>query len=238
MKYCIKCKVNVNTDTNKCPLCSMDISVPGENETSDDGKDTLPIDARESFGKYPPLGAGPAYRYNFIMRLFLLLSVVIGSTSLLINIMIFSGVLWSFVVVGTILFLWATVAYPLLLKRNIGHIIIVDAISASIYMFIIEIVTQTRGWGLTYVTPFLLIGSTVIITSIILMKRLKWREYAVYQTVMVILGFLPIIFCVSGLVSVAWPSIISAFYSFLTFMGMYIFAHKKYENELKRRFHF
>ena len=215
----------------------MDISDREENEARCADRDMPHNEEQGDCGKYPPLEAGPSYKYNFTTRLFILLSIVIGSTSLLINIMTYSGVLWSFVVVGTILFLWVTVAYPILLKRNIGHIIIVDSICASVYMFIIEIVTQTRGWGLTYVTPFLLIGSTVIITSIILMKRLKWREYAIYQTVMVILGFLPIIFCISGLVSVAWPSIVSAFYSFLTFTGMYIFAHKKYENELKKRFH-
>jgi len=215
----------------------MDISEDNAAQGGNTESESSGAEAGEDCRIYPPLEPVPNSRYNFVLRLLILLSIVTASTSLLINIMTYRGVLWSFIVTGTIMFLWATVAYPLLMKRSIGHIIIVDAVSASLYMFIIEIVTQTRGWGLTYVTPFLLIGSTVIITSIILMKRLQWREYTVYQTVMVILGFLPVIFSVSGLVAVSWPSIASAFYSFLTFTGMYVFGHKKYRNELKKRFH-
>lgn len=238
MKYCSKCKVKINTDQNRCPLCSMDISRPIDEEDSGTLEAELTEDSpAPAGGGYPPMQVQQAHKYNFVVRLFILLSVVGGSTCVLINIMTFSGVLWSVIVVGTILFAWATVGYPIIFKRNIGHIIIVDAVSASLYMFIIELITREKGWGLTYVTPFLLIGATAMITSIILAKRLKWREYTIYQTVMVILGFLPVFFCILGLVSVAWPSIVSAFYSFLTVTGMYIFGHRKYGNELKKRFH-
>ena len=67
---------------------------------------------------------------------------------------------------------------------------------------------------------------------------MKWREYALYQFITIILGVLPVISVAARLVTTTWPSIVSAFYSGVTLLGMFIFADKKYKNELIKRFHF
>jgi len=176
-------------------------------------------------------------RHNLTFRVLLIISIAITLICLLVNIINYSGVLWSLYIIGTILYLWITVAYPLFIKRKIGHIIVITAISSSIYLYLLELGTRMKGWGLSYATPFLFIASTFMITLIILLRRLKWREYSTYQTIMIILGLLPIIFCITGLVDPIWPSILSAVYSLLTLSGMLIFVNKKYKNELIRRFH-
>ena len=145
--------------------------------------------------------------------------------------------LWSLIVIGSILCLWMVILYPCHRRRKVGHIIIIDAISISILLYLIQIATHTKGWGLDFVIPFLLIAATSVITFIIILKKMKWVEYSVYQFIMVILGLLPLIICISGLASTTWPSIVSAFYSILTLTGMFIFADKKYKNELTKRFH-
>ena len=234
MKYCCKCNVKVNTGLQKCPLCSMILSDDQSSCISEASPHSMNEANTEN---YPKSETGIADKYNFVFRLFFFISVVIGSTCLLINLLTFSGVLWSMYVIGTMLYLWVTVAYPLFVKRKIGHIIVITTLSTSIYLYSLELATRTKGWGLSYVTPFLFIAATLMITFIILLRRLKWREYSVYQTIMVFLGFLPVIFWVTGLVSPIWPSVLSAFYSFLTLTGMFIFADKKYKNELIKRFH-
>ena len=233
MKYCCKCNVKVNTDMQKCPLCSMVLSVCKTSDNNPVPLSTCDVDVE----KYPKPDAGVADKYNFVFRLLFFITVVIGSTCLLINLLYYSGVLWSLYVIGTMLYLWITVAYPLFVKRKIGHIIVITTLSTSIYLYSLELATRTSGWGLSYVTPFLFIAATLMITFIIFLRRLKWREYSIYQTIMVILGFLPVVFCITGLVTPIWPSVLSAFYSFLTLAGMFIFADKKYKNELIKRFH-
>ncbi len=230
MKYCERCKVKVDTDLKKCPLCSAVLTYDGR---PDDGN-ALP-EAGNS--KYPAVITETVSKYNFVFRLFLFISVVIASTCLLINILTYRGILWSAYVAGTLLYVWIVIAYPIFKKRKLGQIIVLDTIATAIYVYSLELATKTKGWGLTYVTPFLFIASTLFITFVILLKRLKWREYTVYQTVMVIMGFLPVIFCATGLVTAIWPSIFSAFYSFITLMGMFIFGDKKYKDELIKRFH-
>ncbi len=231
MKYCGKCKLKIDTNEPKCPLCSAVLTDSGV-LCDRDSEGNKP--ATE---KYPKPEKEAIYRYNFVLRLLVFISVVITSTCLLINILTFNGVLWSAYVAGTLLYAWITVAYPVFKKRKIGQIIVINTISTAIYVYSLELATETQGWGLTYVTPFLFIASTLLITFIILLKRLKWREYTVYQTIMVIMGFLPVIFCAAGLVTSIWPSVLSAFYSFLTVIGMFIFGDKKYKDELIKRFH-
>lgn len=237
MKYCEKCNVKVNTSSQKCPLCSMLLT----RDSADDAKEGActcwqSTDATD-MANYPEPEEGNSRRYNFVLRLVLFISVVIGSSALLINFMTYSGNMWSLYVVGTLLYVWIAIVYPLFSKKKIGRIIVLNAIVTSVYVFALELATQTKGWGLTYVTPFIFITATLMITFIIFLKRLKWREYTIYQTIMVIMGFLPILFCVTGLVTSVWPSILSAFYSLLTLAGMFIFADKKYKDELIKRFH-
>lgn len=237
MKYCEKCNVKVNTDSQKCPLCSMLLTAESDADTDRIAcTSPNPAEAADK-AKYPEPEEGNIRRYNFLFRFVLFISVVIGSSCLLINFLTYSGYLWSLYVVGTLMYIWIAIVYPLFSKKKIGRIIVLDSIVTSIYVFALELGTQTQGWGLTYVTPFIFITATLMITFIIFLKRLKWREYTIYQTIMVIMGFLPIVFCVTGLVTSVWPSILSAFYSFLTLAGMFIFADKKYKDELIKRFH-
>lgn len=259
MKYCEKCKVKVDMDIIKCPLCSAVLEGMDGSEDAQGGALKRVADGKEPDGttdqksgspsgkaddgakarnsRYPAAPAEIAGKYNLVLRLLLFISVVIASTCLMVNILTFNGVLWSAYVAGTLLYVWITVAYPIFTKRTLGQIIVINTIATAIYVYSLELATKTQGWGLTYVTPFLFIASTLFITFVILLKRLKWREYAVYQTILVIMGFLPVIFCAAGLVTAIWPSIFSAFYSFLTVTGMFIFGDKKYKDELIKRFH-
>jgi hypothetical protein len=177
-------------------------------------------------------------KYNLALRILLFISIVAASTCLLLNLLVYEGMLWSLLVAGGIGFFWAALIYPLAARKNIGHHILVDAVAACIFFVVAQFVIGTKGWSLDYVVPFLFIAATTFISLVILIKRMKWREYAMYQLITIILGVLPVISVIAGLVTTAWPSIVSAFYSFLTLIGMFIFKDKKYKNELIKRFHF
>lgn len=237
MKYCSKCQVKVSTDLKKCPLCSI-VLLDLKTQIFDEHNPECGLsDTYEESSNYPKSEIDVRDRYNLVFRLYLFISIVISSTSLLVNLLTYKGVLWSLYIIGTILYLWITVAYPVFVKRKIGQIIVINAISTSIYLYLLELGTISKGWGLSYAIPFLFIAATLMITFIILLRRLKWKEYSTYQTIMVILGFLPVFFCITGLVTPIWPSVLSAFYSLLTLTGMFIFADKKYKDELIKRFH-
>lgn len=232
MKYCRKCGLSVYTKEDSCPLCASLLDESGgAAKIADNGQaDDTVIDI------YPKSDEGR--KYNFKIRLFLFLTILVASSCLLINILEYRGILWSLIIIGGIGFFWAALIYPFAVRKNIGHHITVDAVCACLFFIVAQIVIKTKGWSLDYVIPFLFIAAMTIISLIIFIKKMKWREYAMYQFVAIFLGLLPVISVISGLVMIRWPSIVSAFYSFITFLGMIIFADKKYKNELIKRFHF
>lgn len=235
MKYCKKCRLSVRTCDDFCPLCAT--ALTGTACGNDPQETERPDNCVEIVSNAYPKTAAKR-QYNFIVRLLLFISVVGASLCLLINILAYNGILWSFMVIGGIAFFWAALIYPFLVRKNIGHYIAVDAVCACLYFIMAQFVTHTTGWSLDYVIPFLFIAATTFITVVILIKRMSWREYALYQFITIFLGLLPIISAATGLVTIVWPSIASAFYSFIILMGMIIFADKKYKNELIKRFHF
>ncbi|NLA86704.1 MAG: hypothetical protein GX847_05355 [Clostridiales bacterium] len=229
MKYCRKCALSVNTAYEFCPLCASQLTDVQISEAAPAGEDA-------SEDVYPRYHG--EIKYNLALRLLLFISIVGASTSLLINLLLYNGVLWSLLVAGGIGIFWAAVIYPISARRNLGHHITVDAIAACVFFVVAQFVIGVKGWSLDYVVPFLFIAATTFISLVILIKRMKWREYAMYQFITILLGILPVISVIAGLVTTAWPSIVSAFYSFMTLLGMFIFADKKYKNELIKRFHF
>lgn len=235
MKYCKKCKLSVQTHKTTCPLCFATLTdvpkVEGEDLQTAEKEDTQPS------GSYPPGNELSAYRYNFVLRFLFFISIVLISSAVLVNILTYNGSLWFLLILAGILYLWAAIAYPIFAKKSIGHIIVIEALSTSLILYFIQYATNTKGWALEYAMPFIFAGATLFITFIIFLKRMKWRQYTVYQMTMMLLGFIPILFCIFGLVQLIWPSLVSALYSCLTLVGMFVFADKKYENEIIKRFH-
>jgi len=72
---------------------------------------------------------------------------------------------------------------------------------------------------------------------ITLRRRMSWRSYVGFILSMIFIGFVPVLLYIIGIVTVLWPSIITALYSFLTFVGMLIFSDTTFKSELLRRFH-
>lgn len=234
MKYCRKCALSVNTKYEFCPLCASQLTNSKSGEAAPKLVETSSAEAAEDL--YPHYTV--EIKYNMLLRLLLFISVVGASACLLINLLTYQGMLWSLLVAGGIGFFWAALIYPLTVRKNIGHHITIIALAAFIFFVVAQFVVGTKGWSLDYVVPFLFIAATTFISLVIFIKRMKWREYALYQFITIILGLLPVISVIAQLVTTAWPSIVSAFYSFVTLLGMIIFADKKYKNELIKRFHF
>jgi hypothetical protein len=228
MKYCKKCAVSVNTRHDYCPLCAAGLFDNGGADTG-----TLMPDGGEL---YP--SDGESQTYNLTLRIFAFITLAGVLTCVLINILTYTGMLWSLLVAAGTAFLWAAVGYPFIARKNIGHHILIDAVAACVFFVVAQFVIKTKGWSLDYVVPFLFIAATTLISFVILVKRMKWREYAVYQFMTIVLGVLPVVSVIAGLVEIRWPSIVSAFYSFITLLGMFIFGDKKYKSELIKRFHF
>lgn len=225
MKYCSNCKVSVNSSKVYCPLCCSNLSV---------------IDEQDCEDYYPDLESETRLKSkaDFTYRLLLFLSIVSVSLCLFINFMMWSGVLWSLIIFLGISLLWEIVAFSILGRNNPGLKVVCNMIVLSVTLTSLDAVTGWHQWSINLVLPFIIIASTLTITIILYKKRTKWREFMIYQLIITINGLIPGILYLCGFVKIFWPVGTSLLYALLTIIGIWIFADKQLENELKKRFHF
>jgi hypothetical protein len=221
MKYCKKCDVYIQENNRKCPLCFSSLTdIEGENYPA--GYPNL----KEYFKKY-----------NMIFRFFLFFSITGSLVCLLFNLMFWSGILWSLIVITGMILLWETIRLMILSKKNVGLKVISQALVVLTLMITIDAVTGWKQWSIGIVAPIVILVSTCAMSIVLYINRTKWREYMLYQFIITINGFIPVILYWCGLTKFIWPAAVGALYSMITLTGMLIFADKQFKNELNKRFH-
>lgn len=224
MKACEACRVQVRTNSRRCPLCyGALVDVDGAVEAP---RYPVPDDAWDV----------PA-SYNLAIRILVFASVVLTGVAVLLNALLWRGSPWCLYVVGGVLFTWLLVKYVILGRVNIARRLTVLVLGSAAFAVLIE---QLAGYfgAVDYVLPFLFTAATTAITLILAIRHMRWQAYVIYQLITAVLGCVPLVLYFVRVATVAWPSIASAAYSFITLIGMFIFADRRYKNELARRFHF
>ncbi len=224
MNKCKQCGVFLDEGLIKCPLCHR--------AAGEDG-----ADSENSW--YPDYRAATnVIRLSLFKRVFLFAAIIVISTCMLIN--LFTGIEnpWFLFVVCPVLYLLLLVINTILSKTHAGAKILFQVMGISCLLFIIDLLSGYYRWSVNIAVPFLFIAGTILITVIILKKRMLWSEYIGYVIAMIFLGFLPVLLYITGISDKLWASAVSALYSLLTIAGMLLFSNKSFKNELVRRFHF
>jgi len=221
MKYCKKCNLSVNSPVARCPLCYATLTA----------KDTNPEPLA-----YPALHQ--AARYNIILRILLFLSLSVSIVCFTINVLTFKKLWWSLVVTANIVYLWITIGTALRKHSKIGFNIMIQGISLGVLVLLMDRLFDTHvNWAFNYALPFLFFSATLAITIIVIVKRMAIRDFILYFILTALLGFIPLLLMLFGLVTVLWPSLAAALYSALALVSLFIFADNATKIELKKRFH-
>lgn len=185
---------------------------------------------------YPPL-LKQAEQYNLIKRTLLMLSFTVALVCVTINFFASPQNWWSLIVLGNILYMWIAIGTMVRKRSKLGYNILMQAISLSAVLILIDYRTGWRGWAVNYVFPFLLMTAILSITVVIIVRRVDSSHFILYLFLMALIGFLPIALWAVGWAEVLWPALVSALYSALSIIGMFIFADRSTKQELKKRFH-
>ncbi len=221
---CKYCRVQVDDQHETCPLCAT----------------PLGQEARESATQYPGYHKREHVARNFtIPKLFLFLSIIAGTVSLLINLCtlsLYPG-LWSLLVIGSLVFVW--IVYRTIFSKNLvwGGKILFLFLSLSGLLIGIDGYTGFGQWSTTYVIPFLTIALTFLMTLIAITKKGRYEEYMGFLLSTFFISLCPVLFCVFSLASALWASMATITYSFLTIVGLVLFSEQKFKTEIKKRFH-
>jgi|GEM_PF-2400211 len=221
MKYCDDCEVSVHPGYARCPLCHKDLG-PAEGD--------LP---------YPRVKATTYEKKHLTKRMKVLIALTIFALGVcvLVNLVIWQGVLWSMLVVGPALYAWLLVAGTLLTPWQKGAKVLMQLAGIAALLIAIERVTPAHTWAHNYVIPFLIISAIIMEIYYTYENRIRWRENLVYAVFAIFIGFAPLALWLAGVIVVWWPAVICAFMAAFTLIGMRLFAVRQLKSEMVKRFH-
>ena len=164
-------------------------------------------------------------------------SVLVIITSLVVDIWRETLISWSLLSVSVVLYSWTIIYHAIKNNVHIASKILVQAISGGIFILLIDIFFGYEGWSVNYVIPQVFMLANVVIFILMMINRMKWRDYVFYQMVMTLLGIVPIFLILFGWITMPFMGILSVVLSLAILIGTFVFGDKTVKGELIRRFH-
>lgn len=219
MNKCRDCNIEVIRGSYICPLCFKKVGEKSENT---------------SYPKYKE-----KIKDRTVFNIFLFLSFAVTIICFIINIMTFKNYKypWSLFIFLIIVYLWILIRNTILSKMNGGAKILIQAFCISIITVIVDLNTSRIHWSVNYCIPFIISGAALLITLLVIIKKMLWNEYIGYLLALLFLCFVPIILYLFKIITVLWPSVVAATFAILTFISLMIFSNKKFKVEFESRFH-
>lgn len=224
MKRCPSCKINIDTNRKTCPLC-YDILEDLDNEELE--KPTYPLYVVKK------------NKGNWFLKSVIFICILTTLLTLMINLVTRKDGerLWFPYVAASMLYVFILIRNCILSKNNTAFKILVQMLSISLLVYIIDYFSGYKGWSINYVIPMLSAASSFTIVIVLLAKKVKYSEYIFCLISSLILGMVPFILWIFKQVWVLWPSLVAASFSLVVFLGIIIFADKATKEEFKKRFH-
>ncbi len=219
MKYCNNCKVEVVGIRKNCPLCQEAL------------KGDKPQD--EVF----PQVMFIYKEHSLFFKILLLVSIIVGSTTVALNILLNEWGAWSLFVLGGLGSVWASLITAINKRNNIPKNIVYQVMIISVIAIIWDLLTGWRSWSISYVIPFVCFFAMISMAVISKVLKLYIEDYILYIIIDGLFGIIPIIFIFTGGLSVIYPSLICIVTSIISLSTILIFEDKKLLAEIKRRLH-
>lgn len=176
-------------------------------------------------------------RLMLISRIYLFCAIITGIVLFWIDLQTESKIWWSVIAVAALVLVYLILRYAILGKSGYRSKIILLSVMIILYTISIDLVIGYKGWSVDYVLPggILLVDAFIIFCMIF--NHRNWQSYIMWQIMMVILSFIPIVLFFTGLEHNPYMAFIPLAVSFLIFLGTMIIGDRKARTELKRRFH-
>lgn len=220
--FCKECKVNVDYQTDICPLCGAKIS--------DKILKNNIFPKRDASFRFP-------LKYSFT-RYYLLLTASIFLIVLLINLLTSSEIMWAFIVGGGLLYIYALIKYAILSPVGSPFKLLIHVITLSLLLWLIQYsISPNQHWAYNYVIPLVLFANTLVMWTFTLIHHIRRASYAVNLIIMSVLNIIPLFFYNFGLSKVLWPVLLTSVFSIITLFVVYNVFGKLLLSEIKKLFH-
>ena len=227
MKYCKKCHTYYHHDIKLCDVC-------GRSLVETDFKSKLVTQG------YPEVKVLKETS-RFIMKIFSMISIGISVLLVVVNWMTYSDypMLWSLLVIGPIAYAWLLLFQVVISKHDYPTKVVRQVFFISLILIAVDFFTEFRSWSLTYVIPFMLAATTLILPIMIASNPVKYYLHVRTLLFLVILNLsISILAFTTNLWidTATWTAVMSGFSGVFLLLSMFVFARKTTWNELVKIF--
>lgn len=218
MSKCLKCDVEVNSVTNRCPLCNSELKKWKE-------EDSL----------YP--NRVSAIQRLFIKKIILLVALICCVAVGLLNFFLTPDMKWSVFVIIQIL-LTCKILSKIIAGRNrvLKSIFVVNFLVCGLSVFW-DIYIGFNGWSLDYVLPSLCITYGIFALILRIVNYFAFRENSSYIYFNVALGFVPLILLDLGYIKLDILAYLSGLSALLNLIILIIFDWSDLKNYIVKKLH-
>lgn len=220
MRYCTKCKMKVENELKRCPLCG---------EILDKVEIEVVRDYPKRFAKK---------RRIPIRKLIVFMAMVIVSYSFIIGIFQDCNWNWIFIIICSTIYFSISVIIGLRAKKNIGPNILTHVLGGTVFSIILDYLLGYQGWALNLVFPLALMTGTSVFSLLIILRPRLFADFASYQLLMGGIGLFLLLLVYFDLISFPYVAVVAGYYSLITCLGMFVFADRKLIHEIKKKFHY
>lgn len=178
---------------------------------------------REGWRKLIPLFYG----------LMLFISAVLGIT----NYVTYSGSMWSVIAIGLMAYTVLTVRYSIIRHANLAGKLVVQTLAAEIFLVAVDCSRGYGGWSVNYGIPSTILFADLSVVFLILVNRLNWQSYFMYQIAITFFSFIPLFLWAGGILTRPFLALLTTAVTVAVLAATIALGDRSVKTELKRRFH-
>ncbi|WP_349946950.1 DUF6320 domain-containing protein [Lacrimispora sp. BS-2] len=193
-------------------------------------------DNRDNLGMYPQIRYDRK-RLKKLAFIFYGLLFLVGAVLGLINYATYSGSMWSIIAIGLMAYTALTVEYSILRHANLASKILLQTVAAQVLLVALDHSTGYNGWSVNYGIPSTILFADLSVVFLILVNRMNWQSYFMYQIAVTVFSFIPLILWATGLLTRPLLALITVTVTVIILAVTILLGDRSVKTELKRRFH-
>jgi hypothetical protein len=220
MRYCKTCHVSYDTDISKCILC-------------EGGLEHIDGTALSTYHFTPYVKKKNPSRFR---SLFLFLAGLSSGVSLYLDLTDGTPLSWSIVVLSSLAYaviLFLILFVPALWTSKVTKSVLVTLLG----LIFVGLWTRDHAWALEYVLPLGILVNQILLMVMMFADRKHSFDYGFNLAVLSMVGLIPGLLNLFGLLGVTWPATVTFLLSVAILIGMFALSTKEAKEEFKRRFH-
>ena len=172
-----------------------------------------------------------------IFNIFIIFSIILAVILIIINKLTTPNIPWAAIANCGIIYIWAILIFCIKKNTNIAGHVLLQVIGASAVLVYIDKRLGFIGWSMSIAVPIVLMTANITMLILTMISYKKYIKYAIYQLMILILSFLPLIFVFKKIIELSLLGQISIAISALNLIITVVLCIKDVIEAVKRKIH-